>query len=91
DLAEPSGALLLVRRDGRGTVLTAQPLADGDGPAPKPVRIGGGWTAGRVGSVYTAAETVAALHVRSELVDAVFLFARGSERDRVAALVAVER
>ncbi|MGI8658931.1 MAG: hypothetical protein ACR2K4_09245, partial [Candidatus Limnocylindria bacterium] len=42
DLAEPSGALLLVRRDGRGTVLTAQPLADGDGPAPKPVRIGGG-------------------------------------------------
>lgn len=91
DLADPAGALLLVRRDGRTNLLTAQPLGDGNGPAPKPVLVGGGWTQGRIGSVHTASETVAALHVRSELVDAIFLFARDAERDRVAALVAVER
>lgn len=91
DLADPAGALLLVRNEGQGDLLTVQPLGDGDGPAPKPVLIGGGWTQGRIGSVHTARETVAALHVRSELVDATFLFARGAERDRVAALVAVER
>ena len=36
-------------------------------------------------------ETVPALAIRSELVDAIFLFARTAERDRVAALVTVER
>lgn len=90
-LADPAEALLLVRRDGRLNLLTAQPLGDGTGPAPKPVLIGGGWTQGRIGTVHTASETVAALHVRSELVDATFLFARDAERDRVAALVTIER
>jgi hypothetical protein len=35
-------------------------------------------------------ETVPALTIRSELVDATFLFARTAERDRVAALIAIE-
>ncbi|MEO7296106.1 MAG: hypothetical protein ABIZ57_08170 [Candidatus Limnocylindria bacterium] len=91
ELADPAGVLLLVRRGPNGNLLTAQPLAEGDAPAPQPVTIGGSWTNGRIGSVHTARETVAALHVRSELVDATFLFARSAERDRVAALVAVER
>lgn len=90
-LADPAGVLLLIRRGPRGNLLTAQPLAAGDGPAPPPVTIGGGWTSGMVGSVHTVRETVAALQVRSELVDAIFLFARTAERDRVAALIAVQR
>ena len=91
ELAEPAGVLLVVRRGEAGNLLTAQPLADGDGPAPAPVTIGGSWTSGVIGTVHTVRETVAALRVRSELVDATFLFARMAERDRVAALVAVER
>lgn len=91
ELADPAGVLLLVRRGPRGNLLTAQPLPEGDAPAPAPVTIGGSWTRGRTGSVHTARETVAALSVRSELVDATFLFARTAERDRVAALIAVER
>lgn len=91
ELADPGGALLLVRRGPKGNLLTAQPLADDGGVAPAPVTIGGSWTSGRLGYVYTVAETVPALVIRSELVDATFLFARTAERDRVAALVAVER
>jgi hypothetical protein len=91
DLADPGGALLVVRPGPKGNLLTAQPLPDDDGPAPQPVPIGGGWTSGRIGYVYALSETVPALLVRSELVDAIFLFARTGERDRVAALVAVER
>ena len=90
-LADPAAVLLLVRRGTRGNLLTAQPLADGDGPAPAPVTIGGSWTSGAIGTVHTVRETVPALQLRSELVDATFLFARMAERDRVAALVAVER
>jgi hypothetical protein len=91
DLTDPGNALLLVRRGPGGNLLTAQPLADDGGVAPAPVTIGGGWTSGRIGDVHTVRETVPALVVRSELVDATFLFARTAERDRVAALVAVER
>ena len=91
DLADPGGALLLVRRGPKGNILTAQPLADDGGVAPQPVTIGGGWTTGRVGHVFARNETVPALRIRSELVDATFLFAKTSERDRIAALVAVER
>jgi hypothetical protein len=91
ELAEPAGVLLLVRRGSRGNLLTAQPLADGEGPAPAPVTIGGSWSTGAIGTVHTVRETVPALHLRSELVDAIFLFARLAERDRVAALVAVDR
>jgi len=91
DLADPGAALLLVRRGPRGNLLTAQPLPEDGGLAPAPVTIGGSWTSGRVGDVYTVRETVPALVVRSELVNATFLFARTAERDRVAALVAVER
>jgi hypothetical protein len=91
DLADPGNALLLVRRGPGGDLLTAQPLADDGGVAPAPVTIGGGWTSGRTGDVHTIRETLPALVVRSELVDATFLFARTAERDRVAALVAVER
>ncbi|HEX7171369.1 MAG TPA: hypothetical protein VF365_02050 [Candidatus Limnocylindria bacterium] len=91
DLADPGAALLLVRRGPRGNLLTAQPLADEGALAPAPVTIGGSWTAGRIGDVFTVSETIPALVVRSELVNATFLFARTAERDRVAALVAVER
>jgi hypothetical protein len=91
DLGDPGAALLVVRPGPKGNVLTAQPLPDDDGPAPQPVAIGGGWTSGRVGYVYTATESVPALIVRAEIVDATFLFARTGERDRVAALIAVER
>ena len=93
DLAEPGGALLLVRRGRSGNLLAAQPLPDeaSSAPAPAPVAIGGGWTRGRLGYVYTVNESVPALKVRSELVDATFLFARVAERDRVAALISVER
>lgn len=91
DLADPGGALLLVRRGPKGNLLTAQPLADDGGVAPAPVTIGGSWTSGRIGYVHTVSETVAALVIRSELVDATFLFARRAERDRVAALISVER
>jgi hypothetical protein len=91
ELADPGGVLLLVRRGDSGNLLTAQPLADDGGTAPAPVTIGGSWTGGRVGYVYTVSETVPALVIRSELVDATFLFARTAERDRVAALIAVDR
>jgi hypothetical protein len=91
DLADPGGALLLVRHGPKGNILTAQALPDGGGVAPQPVTIGGGWTSGRVGHVFARNETVPALRVRSELVNATFLFAKTSERDRVAALIAVER
>jgi hypothetical protein len=90
-LIDPGGALLLVRRGPNGSLLTAQPLTDDGSVAPQPVLIGGSWTSGRVGAVHTLTETIPALLVRSELVDATFLFARNSERDRVAALVALER
>jgi hypothetical protein len=91
ELTDPGGALLLVRRGPQGALLTAQPLADEGRLAPAPVTIGGGWTSGRLGYVYTVSETVPALIVRSELVDATFLFARVAERDRVAGLVSIER
>lgn len=91
ELGDPGGALLLVRRGPKGNLLTAQPLADDGGVAPPPVTIGGSWTSGRIGEVHALGETVPALVIRSELVDAIFLFARTSERDRIAALVAVER
>jgi hypothetical protein len=93
DLADPGGTLLLVRRGPQGNVLVAQPLADDETsiPAPAPVAIGGGWTSGQLGYVYTVRESVPALVVRSELVDATFLFARVAERDRVAALIAIDR
>jgi hypothetical protein len=91
DLGDPGAALLIVRPGPKGNVLTAQPLPDDDGPAPPPVAIGGGWTTGRVGYVHTATESVPALVVRAESIDVTFLFARTGERDRVAALVAVER
>ncbi len=91
DLGDPGAALLVVRPGPKGNVLTAQPLPDDDTPAPPPVAIGGGWTSGRVGYVHTATESVPALIVRAESIDATFLFARTGERDRVAALVAVER
>jgi hypothetical protein len=90
-LTDPGGALLLVRRGPKGSLLTAQPLSDDGSVAPAPVTIGGSWTSGRVGAVHTVTETVPALEVRSELVNATFLFARNAERDRVAALVAVDR
>jgi hypothetical protein len=91
DLADPGASLLVVRDGPSGPVLTAQPLSDDGGPAPNPVTIGGGWSGGRIGYVHTASETVAALRVRAEAVDATFLFARRGERDRVAALIALDR
>jgi len=91
DLADPGGVLLLVRRGPKGDLLTAQPLPEDGGVAPGPVTIGGGWTAGRIGDVHAVRETVPALKIRSELVDATFLFARTAERDRVAALITVDR
>lgn len=89
DLGDPGAALLLVRRGSKGNVLTAQPLAEDGAAPPAPVAIGGGWTSGRTGYVYTVTESVPALTIKSEEVDATFLFATPRERDRVAALVAV--
>ena len=91
ELADPGGVLLLVRRGPKGNLLTAQPLPDDGGVAPAPVTIGGGWTSGRIGDVHAVRETVPALIIRSELVEATFLFARTAERDRVAALIAIDR
>jgi hypothetical protein len=90
-LADPGGVLLLLRRGPGGDLLTAQPLPDDGSVAPAPVTIGGGWTTGRIGEVHALTETVPALVLRSELVDATLLFARSSERDRVAARVTLER
>jgi hypothetical protein len=89
-LDDPGAALLIVRRGPKGNVLTVQPLVD-EGPPPQGVPIGGGWTSGRTGYVYTVSESVPALAIRSEEVDATFLFANTRERDRIAALVAVSR
>src|SRR5687768_12629295 len=72
DLADPGGVLLLVRRGTSGNLLTAQPLADAGRVAPAPVTIGGSWTSGRLGYVYAISETVPALIIRSELVNATF-------------------
>jgi hypothetical protein len=91
ELADPGAVLFVVRPGQMGNVLTAQPLPDGGGPAPSPVAIGGGWTSGKVGEVYTIRETLPALQVRADDVDATFLFPKRGERDRVAALVAVDR
>jgi hypothetical protein len=91
DLADPGAALLVVRPGPAGNSLAAQPLPDDAGPAPQPVPIGGGWSRGRVGWVYTASEAVPALAVHTEVIEATFLFARTGERDRVAALVSVDR
>jgi hypothetical protein len=90
DLVDPGGVLLVVRRGPKGSLLTAQPLPDDGGPAPQPVTIGGGWSSGRSGYVFAINESVPALVMRAELVDATFLFARVSERDRVAALIGAE-
>jgi hypothetical protein len=91
DLGDPGAVLFVVRPGPKGNVLTAQPLPDEGGPAPAPVPIGGGSTVGRIGDVHTIRETVPALRVRAEDVDATFLFAKRGERDRVASLIAVER
>ena len=91
ELADPGAALIVVRPGPSGNVLTAQPLADDDGPAPPPVPIGGGWSRGRIGWVYTLSEAVPALRLRAESIDATLLFAKTGERDRVAGLIAVDR
>ena len=91
DLADPGAALIVVRPGPAGNVLTAQPLSDDDGPAPAPVPIGGGWSRGRIGWVYTVSEAVPALRLRAESIDATLLFAKTGERDRVAGLIAVDR
>jgi hypothetical protein len=90
DLADPAEALLTAGRGARGSVLTIQLMPAG-GPAPPPISIGGGWTTARIGYVHVLGETVAALHIRAEQADATLLFARRSERDRAAAMVATER
>jgi hypothetical protein len=90
DLEEPSEALLLAGHGERGSVLTVQLLPSGSRPPP-PVSVGNGWTRGRIGYVHTISETVPALHVRSEIADAILLFARVGERDRAAALISLDR
>lgn len=91
DLADPGAALLVVRPGPKGDMLTAQPLADKDSPAPPPVVIGGGSATGRIGWVFTASEAVPALRISAEHVDVTLLFAKTGERDRVAALLPHER
>ena len=90
-LADPGALLIVVRPGPAGNVLTVQPLSDDDGPAPAPVPIGGGWSRGRIGWVYTVSEAVPALRLRAESIDATLLFAKTGERDRVAGLIAVDR
>lgn len=90
---EPANALLLCRRGAYGGgILIVQVMGNG-GPAPPPIQVGGGtgWTSGRTGYIHTVNETLPALMVRAERVEATILFARVAERDRAAALVAVER
>jgi hypothetical protein len=91
ELADPGAALIVVRPGPSGNVLTAQPLSDDERPAPPPVPIGGGWSRGRIGWVYTVSEAVPALRLRAESIDATLLFAKTGERDRVAGLIAVDR
>jgi hypothetical protein len=91
ELADPGAVLFVVRPGPKGNVLTAQPLPDEGGPAPAPVTIGGDWTSGRIGEVHTIRETVPAVILRAEGVDAICLFPKRGERDRVAALVATDR
>jgi hypothetical protein len=89
-LDDPAEALLLSGRGTRGPILMLQLLARA-GRAPAPVPIGGGLSRGTVGYVHTVSETIPALTVRAESVDAIILFARISERDRAASMVGVER
>ena len=91
DLADPGAVLFVVRPGPKGNVLTAQPLPDEGGPAPTPVPIAGDGASGRIGEVHTIRETVPALILRADGVDATCLFPKRGERDRVAALVATER
>jgi hypothetical protein len=91
ELRDAGGVLLLVRHGPRGNLLTAQPLPEGGGVAPPPVTIGGSWASARVGWVFALRESVPALAMRAELVDATFVFARITERDRVAALLGPDR
>ena len=91
DLAVPGSALLVVRPGPDGNQLTAQPLPEDGRPAPPPIPIVGARTQGRIGWVFTMSEAVPALALRAESIDATLLFAKTGERDRVAALVAVDR
>jgi hypothetical protein len=91
DLADPVEALLLAGRGTHGPVLTIQLIPSGGGPAPRPVSIGDGWTKARVGYLHVLGETVPALAIRAERANVTLLFARRSERDRAAVMVATER
>jgi hypothetical protein len=91
DLADPAEALLLAGRGTHGPVLTIQLMPAGGGPAPRPVSIGDGWTKARIGYLHVLGETVPALRVRAERANITLLFARRSERDRAASMVATER
>ena len=90
DLADPAEALLVAGRGTHGPVLTIQLMPAG-GPAPRPVSIGDGWTKARVGYLHVLGETLPALKVRAERANITLLFARRSERDRAAVMVATER
>jgi hypothetical protein len=90
DLADPAEALLLAGRGTHGPVLTIQLMPAG-GPAPRPVSIGDGWTKARIGYLHVLGETVPALKVRAERANITLLFARRSERDRAASMVATDR
>ena len=90
-LVGPWRALLVVR-PGTGR----QPAHGAATPRGRPARAAAhpdrrGWTRGRIGWVFTMSEAVPALALRAESIDATLLFAKTGERDRVAALVAVDR
>jgi hypothetical protein len=90
-LVDPAEAILLAEHEQRGSTLTVQLLPGIGRPLPPPITVGGTGARGRIGYVHTIDETVPALQVRADDIDAVILFSRTAERDRAAALVPVER
>ena len=91
DLSDPGAALIVVRPGPAATCSRPSRSPTTRAPHRRPCRIGGGWSRGRIGWVYTVSEAVPALRLRAESVDATLLFAKTGERDRVAGLVAVDR
>lgn len=89
EMLNPANGLMVVRPGPRGGILGLQ-LLNPQGPAPPPVQVNDGASTGRLGYVYTINETLPSLALRSERLDAILMFAKVSERDRVAALVELE-
>ena len=87
---QPAEGLVVPGRGPRGGILSLQ-LLSADGRYPPPIPLWSSWTGGRTGYLYTIEEQLPALALRTDRVDLTLIFARSSERDRVAAQIAVDR